>query len=51
MQPVEQIVLKPTRADELLEVAVGRRDDAYVHVLRPFPTERLDFTLLQDATA
>ena len=49
VQAIEQIVLESTLVHELTEVAIGRRDHANLHTLRPLRAERLDFAFLQHA--
>ena len=47
-QPVVQVLAKLPFADALLEVGVGRRDDAHVDLLGPHLAQRHDLALLQE---
>ena len=49
VEPVVEILAEPARAHELLQVAVGRREDAHVHVPHPLLAHRPHLALLQDA--
>ena len=50
-QPVEQVLAELARGDALGQVAVRRRDDADVHVMRApiVRADRLDFAVLEEA--
>src|SRR4029079_13536371 len=47
-EAVVQVLAEPSVADTLLEIGVGRRDDANIHLLRPGLPERNDFALFQE---
>ena len=47
-QPVEQILAELAFAHALLEIGVGRRDDAHVDPLRPGLADRHDLALLEE---
>ena len=49
LQAVVQIFLEPAVGDHLPQVAVGRRDDAHVDLLRALRAERLELALLEHA--
>ena len=49
VQPIVEVLLEPRLGDHLLQIAVGRRDHAHLHALRPLGAERLEFALLQHA--
>ena len=46
-EAVEQILAELSRGHALREIAIGRRDDADVHVPRRLLSDRLDFAALQ----
>ena len=48
-EPVEQVLAEPAGADLVLEVAVGRRDDPDVDLLRLRAADAADLALLERA--
>ena len=49
VQAVEEVLAEPPLVDHLLEVGVGRGDDADVDVDRPRLAERVDLARLEEA--
>src|SRR5205085_2278414 len=49
VQPIKEVLAEGAARDHLVEIAVGRRDEAHIHLDRLRAADALELTLLKDA--